>query len=88
MRRKKAYERQHELDQEVIARITQARDELQMDYLALEQGRNEQDESYQQMLLDEYDKYHALVEKVGYLQAIVDEHNAKCLFDLGIKNTP
>lgn len=49
------------------------------DYAALEEGRDEMEDGFQQIILDSVDHIKARDEKIAALQAIVDDHDLNCL---------
>lgn len=76
-------------DQSVeILKLQQTIFKMADDYAAMEIGRDEMEEGFQQILLDSTDHIKMLEEKIKSLQAEVDKHRAECLPELGMNYTP
>lgn len=70
--------------QEIIAFQQDKYDQLQADYLALDQGRKEQEESYEAMLLDFRDALKDVATQNFDLQQQIANHTMECIHELTI----
>lgn len=71
-----------------ILKLQQTIFKMADDNAAIEQGREEMEEGYQQMLLDHQQVIQGLLDKNAELLDKVRQHDENCLVDLGINYTP